>query len=234
VFAVGSALWTYGGSYVQDSDDSGATFIVSALSFSSVWAASTKDIWGVAGGVGGASVTRLGGQAPAQLKGLPDYKVYRPFVWGSGAADVYIGWEYDLDPNNPYRPEMGHLYRYDGKGFTDVVGTLPSELTQKKRALDVVYGSSASDVWGLGGSNLVHFDGKTWSFVKDMSALSCEAHSLYATSRKNVWIGGRDGCLFHYDGTTFARVPVPASTTVSSIHGRAPRACGSRAARRAC
>jgi hypothetical protein len=70
--------------------------------------------------------------------------------------------------------------------------------------MNTIWGSAPDDVWiGSGGGyeKLWYFDGKEWTpysprFVGDF-------FSIFGFAQNNVWMGGNDGEIFHYDGESW-------------------------------
>jgi hypothetical protein len=123
-------------------------------------------------------------------------------VWGSSATNVFaVG-------------DDGRIVRYNGTSWSPMQsGT--------GRTLARVSGSGPNDVWALGDSTLLHFDGTNWSNVSmtgDLSRfrsfvpnalqrsqgfnfpLGAWSLGLWARGPKEVYIGSSFGSLGRYDG----------------------------------
>ena len=90
-----------------------------------------------------------------------------------------------------------------------------------------VHGTSASDVWvagsadasGAGEPTLLHYDGDHWT-RRDLSALGLTGTDLWwvhAIAPGDVWAGGENGTLIHWDGATFTRATTPGTRVVFGI-----------------
>ena len=91
-------------------------------------------------------------------------------------------------------------------------------LTGLQPSLLAVWGTSAGDVFALGGSlgngtsaSLLHYDGTAW---KDLAPGTSETFWwAHGTSDKDVWAVGTNGHIVHWDGSAFTDHSVkPAST----------------------
>jgi len=91
-------------------------------------------------------------------------------------------------------------------GRTDYIWTVDT-LYSPMNALNTIWGSSSNDVWttGPGGTvqdRLFHFDGTKWTNYEVPSG--CFGNVLYGFSKDNVWMGGDDGKVWHFDGKSWA------------------------------
>jgi hypothetical protein len=76
---------------------------------------------------------------------------------------------------------------------------------------------SATNAWLGLNAGLAHFDGKTWTLVKDVPVDGSQIPTaMAAAGPKNIWLvgvqyaSGIAPLALHYNGTTWAQVPVPA------------------------
>ncbi|PIQ09122.1 MAG: hypothetical protein COW71_08215 [Ignavibacteriales bacterium CG18_big_fil_WC_8_21_14_2_50_31_20] len=69
-----------------------------------------------------------------------------------------------------------------------------------------IWGSSASDVWVVGGDGsstdrIWHYDGKKWEHnTTPIYAGDC----VFGFGENDVWIGGSEGSIWHYDGNNWS------------------------------
>src|ERR1700738_3823212 len=74
--------------------------------------------------------------------------------------------------------------------------------------LNSVWGSSASDVWSVGGSagagGTLHYNGTAWSIVP--SGTTQTLYNVWGTSASDVWaVGGSSAAtVMHYNGTAWS------------------------------
>ncbi|MCX6150367.1 MAG: hypothetical protein NTX22_07600 [Ignavibacteriales bacterium] len=72
-----------------------------------------------------------------------------------------------------------------------------------------IWGSSPSDVWAISGGGdldktIFHFDGTKWTTDGRLRPVS--PHSIWGFSAKDIWIGGMNGMIWHYDGNGWKEV----------------------------
>lgn len=120
-------------------------------------------------------------------------------LWGSSSSNIFaIG-------------AGGRIQRYNGTAWT----TMNSPTS---RTLVRISGSGASDVWAVGDSVLVHYDGTQWTDVPltfKTSWLASRAPSslqnlfqlgLWARGPKELYMGGDNGQISRWDGTEWREV----------------------------
>jgi hypothetical protein len=129
-------------------------------------------------------------------------------IWGSSASDLYVGGHNERG--------FGEMYHFDGQKWQPVTLTLGAiEMSE-------IFGFGSMNVWGVGNitfansnpppnvldsSLVIHYDGKTWqglTFVRQR-----ELVSIWGSSPNNIWMGGVNGSLFHYDGAGLIKDSVP-------------------------
>ncbi len=105
--------------------------------------------------------------------------------------------------------------------------TTPSDAT-----LFGIWGSSANDVWAVGGARdstsadqggvLWHYDGTAWAEV-DLSALRPQGvptlFKVWGRSSSDVYVVGQRGIILHYDGTAWREMDSPTQRPLITIHG---------------
>jgi len=70
--------------------------------------------------------------------------------------------------------------------------------------LSSMWGSSPTDIWaggrgGTGWDRLLHYDGTRWTAWNEY--IWATVNTLYGFSVNNVWIGGDEGRIWHFDGS---------------------------------
>ena len=120
-------------------------------------------------------------------------------VWGTASNDVWM-------------VSGGTIAHWDGSSATLYDGsTLPINGT-----FTAVGGSSSSDVWIVANSgHVLHWDGASWSLVTTGLG-STHLESVFVAG-VNVFIGGRDGILWRFDGTTWTSTTVPGATSTDKF-----------------
>lgn len=165
--------------------------------YQSVWGSGPKDVFAV--GSQGAMARWDGASWSAQPK-LTTEELYA--VHGTGPAQVFaVG-------------TRGVVLRYDGKAWM----TVPAPVPETLRALWL----TASDGWAVGGTStagvLVRFDGsRGWTpwpkrFGKQLAA-------VWGSGPRDVWAGGDEGLLIHFDGTEWSEVTSPVTSDIQALAG---------------
>jgi hypothetical protein len=92
------------------------------------------------------------------------------------------------------------------------------------------WGSAPDDIWAVG-SQTMHWNGKKWSIVEEVSRKGLS--DVWGSGPDDVWAVSDWGSVFHWDGRTWSVVWEPTSnsyyTSLSSVWGTAPDdvwACG--------
>jgi hypothetical protein len=108
-------------------------------------------------------------------------------LWGSASDDVYaVG-------------DDATIFHYDGSNWSQVLtGILPNTAGEAYRS---VSGTSSTDVWVLGDSTVLHFDG-AWELVPTPQGLGSTVAHIHAAAPDDVWVAWF-ATLLHYDGTSF-------------------------------
>ncbi len=95
-------------------------------------------------------------------------------------------------------------------------------------ALLAVWGTSASDVWVVGGRGeltgpptILHFDGEAWSRV-DSGQRSLDLWWVFGFAGGDVFFTGADGAILRYRNASFERMQTPRSGTIFGLWGAAP------------
>lgn len=85
-----------------------------------------------------------------------------------------------------------------------------------------VHGTSASDVWAVGGDPgtgplVLHYDGARWT--RKQSGASADLWWVHALAPDDVFFGGSKGTILRFDGSSFESLPTPSDATVFGIWG---------------
>jgi len=152
-----------------------------------LWGTGPLDVWAV--GAAG-TLLRYDGQAWRRVGDFGGKTLTG--VWGSGVSDVYVV-AYDAT-----------LYHYDGVTFRDR-GRLPTQ------QVTGVFGRSATEVYVMG-SDLLRFDGKSWSVQQDRNvsrsgSLRCDHMSISADGTLYA-VSAPMGVVKH-EGGHWIRLPAP-------------------------
>ena len=127
-------------------------------------------------------------------------------IWGSAPNNVYV-----VGHNDQNR---GLMWRFDGQRWTDVKlsvtqgGTIVGAID-----LAAIFGFTSSDVWAVGehsyanpnpppnfldSSLVIRFDGTQWREFRTPGGRLLQ--SVWGSSPNDVWFGGVDATLLHFDG----------------------------------
>ncbi len=168
-----------------------------SANFNDVWGAAADDVYAV----GGNAIYHYNGSAwsPMALAGLTD--VGFSGVWGSGPTDVYaVGFD---------RVEAGVILHSTGGAFTVLRKGLPF-------APSKIDGKSTSDVWVIGASTILHYNGTSWSELGSQTAVTTVA----ALGNGRAIVGSYNKSMVQYtDGIQL--IPIP-----TTIQARAAWASG--------
>jgi hypothetical protein len=145
-------------------------------------------------------------------------------IWGASATNVFaVG-------------DGGRIVRFNGTAWTPMTSPTPRNLAR-------ISGTSANDIWALGDSVLVHFDGTQWTSVPmtsgDLQRLRSHVPTtaertspnvfhqpfglgLYARTPREVYAGNEFGWLYRYDGNGWVETSSDRYRhRVVSMHGSA-------------
>lgn len=144
-------------------------------------------------------------------------------IWGSSADDVWM----TADNSTHVSYERGttlHGTRADaGDGSDPLQDSLvwtPVD-SQSTLTLESIWGSSASDVWAVGGLGTIrHFGPADDRWQKIASPTKQALHAVWGSGPNDVWAVGDGGTILHYDGTSFEE------STAQFAIGRKPRLNG--------
>lgn len=146
-------------------------------------------------------------------------------VWGTSGSDVFAIGELDTP-----RRSSAVIIHFDGSAWT-------GQLDQTNLALQGVWGSSSADVYAVGFdpfqpvARVLHFDGTRWSEIPGFASIdgseSFTLASVWGSSATDVWaVGGANGgfdlsLIFHYDGSSWQRMPVTGDVlpSLSDVRG---------------
>jgi hypothetical protein len=151
-----------------------------------VWVPASGEIWGA---LEGGLLHRSAGNAWTKL--VLNAELINGF-WGAGSRDVWAVGRADIS--------TGVILRWDGQRWTEVDRrAVPWGFTD-------VDGTSATDVWAVGGGSVVHFDGAAWAAVDVSGVLPSGAVGdmrVAAAAAGDVWVAV-DRRLLHWNGASWS------------------------------
>jgi hypothetical protein len=115
-----------------------------------------------------------------------------------------------------HRARRVHVH-FDGSAWSPV-GPPQLPATQSVPPLSSVWGSGPTDVWavgivGLASSNLMHWDGITWSSAA--SGATSDLFAVWGSGPSDVWAAGGTATV-HFNGSVWSSV---ASGTTAELYG---------------
>jgi hypothetical protein len=115
--------------------------------------------------------------------------------------------------------------RWNGKKwvFEKVIDSIPGYTKQYPHELYLVWGDAPDNIWFSEGNKFVHWNGK--EYKTDRSILEGRRGMLFecwASDRNNIWMGGSNGELVHYNGSRWKRIQndIPDEWDICGISGR--------------
>ncbi|MGB0590698.1 MAG: WD40/YVTN/BNR-like repeat-containing protein [Myxococcota bacterium] len=145
-------------------------------------------------------------------------------VWGASPDDVWaVGGPYALSESGP--PLQGPLeeeeerrtdvlLHFDGTSWEMVKLPELPERSTAAQSLFKVWGTSADNVFAVGGGRLIlHYDGENWT-VQDTGDGSQQLFTIAGRGPDDVWAvgGGATPALLHYDGVSWTDHELPPFT----------------------
>jgi hypothetical protein len=224
--------WT--SAYVADND-----------SMYAVWGTGPSNVYTV--GVLGA-IAHFNGSAwsTAVVKNAPSGPVGYRGVWGSGAADIYAvgsgglmehfngtSWTFQTRAGTADltgvwgggSPATFFAVAGDGTGYRHPNGgswTALSFTPANSSHLAAVFGSAANDAWTTGDGGAVYMTG-SGGYVHPLpaNATTTNFHGTWLTSAIDVYVVGDGGVIRHFNGSGWATMTTPVTSTLRSAFGTA-------------
>lgn len=88
--------------------------------------------------------------------------------------------------------------------------------------LKAIIGFSSNDVWVAGDADLIHRNGSSWSgkalFITDLT-FNGQVLKMWGTSGSNIYCVGRNGAIYHYDGSTWQKLESGTTVDIQDIWG---------------
>ena len=89
-------------------------------------------------------------------------------------------------------------------------------------ALQTIFAFSENDIWFSSYSNLVHYNGNTFSSkAQFMTSINFTGQviKLWGSDKNNIYCVGRNGAIYHYYGTNWQRIESGTSANIVDISG---------------
>lgn len=124
-------------------------------------------------------------------------------IFGLAADDVWI----------TDSATEGRIYEWKPTGWTD-------RSTQDPRGGPVqLWGTSASNLWGVAYSGIWHWDGVRWTLTETRWT---RLRDIGGTAANDIWVVGNGGTILHYDGTQWTQVTSGTTADLVSVSVRGP------------
>ncbi|MCB2203525.1 hypothetical protein KQI65_02155 [bacterium] len=122
-----------------------------------------------------------------------------------------------------HKGERFNACRWDGKEWRlEKVYDDPTGSATKPGVHEIhtLYGASPDDIWFIKGNAFIHWNGE--SFRTDRSLVQSVQSSLrdcWASGPNNIYAGGYEGGLVHYDGSGWKQLKRVTNWKLSAMHG---------------
>ncbi|MBX3214417.1 MAG: hypothetical protein KF850_20445 [Labilithrix sp.] len=125
-------------------------------------------------------------------------------IWGSSARDVWIA----LDNGNEEPWARGTVAHGTASASGDPL-TWTSVDSKSTAPLESIWGSSATDVWAVGGNGIVRrfTGGKSFAIV-DGVPTTVALRGVWGSGPSDVWVVGDSGTVLHFDGAAWSEATV--------------------------
>lgn len=121
-------------------------------------------------------------------------------------------------------PDYYNALRWNGKEwlFVQVPDSIPGYTKNYPHPLYLVWGNSPDNIWFSPGVTFVHWDGNR--FGTDQGSVDQMKGTLtesWASGPDNIWMGGINGELVHYNGRNWKRIPneIPNEWDIRGMYG---------------
>ena len=182
----GSTILRYNGSSWSVLSDINKP-IATADGYNAVWGTGS-DVWVAGEG----TIMHCRSATPCAVEASGGGALYS--IWGSSASNVFaVG-------------ASGRILRYNGTSWSQMTSPTGRNLAR-------VAGSGPSDVWAVGDSVLVHFDGTQWTnfpMTEDLMRAASRVPSfqqstfqlgLWVRGPREAYLGGDNGVILRWDGS---------------------------------
>lgn len=168
----------------------------------SLWGSSATNVWAAGDN---STLTRWNGTSWTVSNLGVGTNVLCYGLWGSAANNIWLVGTH-INTGN------GRVYRYNGTAWSEdtSMGTVAG--------LNDVWGTSASDVWAVGGGGLIlRWNGTAWS--TSPSGTTQDLLSIWGSSATDVYATSAEGGIFRFDGTNWTAQTSGSIERLNSIMG---------------
>lgn len=88
--------------------------------------------------------------------------------------------------------------------------------------LKAVFGFAANDVWFASDADLIHWNGSNWipaAFVMTDLSFNGQVLKMWGTSGSNLYLVGRNGAIYHYNGSNWQKLASGTPVDIQDIWG---------------
>lgn len=176
-----------------------------------IWGSGPNDIWAV--GTLGNIEHSTGDGTWTQVPRFTERNCrYLDGVWGSGPNDVYVG-----GMSSSQFGDVGPcVLHWNGSVWTD--RTPPFPIGQ----VHAIWGTGPNDVWAVASGAIVfHRDGTgTWTrYLDDDTHGTGEFTTIWGSSSSNIYVGGTDGGMVRWNGSSWQALPTLSQANVHQLWG---------------
>ena len=121
-----------------------------------------------------------------------------------------------------YRGEWYNACLWDGKTWelVKVFDKIPGASQPEVHELRTVYGDTPDNVWFSIGTLFIHWNGENFTTVSSLwRDMKGSVHECWASAPNNIYMGGTNGEIVHYDGHRWKRLENDIEQDITAIHG---------------
>jgi trimeric autotransporter adhesin len=143
----------------------------------------------------------------AQLGSVWDQSTLR-VAGGNDAPSGFIAAAWAASPTDVFAASFPNFYRYNGSTWATLSGDA--------FGVEAMWGSSASDVFGVG-QTIRRFNGTAW--VEMTAPTTQRLRAVWGSSSTNVFAVGQNGTIIRYNGTAWSTMSSPTTANLVGISG---------------
>jgi len=135
-------------------------------------------------------------------------------MWGASAGNI---WAVGFSGNSPNTAAV--IWHYDGAGWAAcAAGNTCTSAGTSAPQLAGIFGISATDIWAVGGSEAVHWDGAAWTSKATGIPASASASAVWCAATADCWIVSSTK-MFHWNGADWNTNYTVGSTYAGAVWG---------------
>ena len=130
---------------------------------------------------------------------------------GGDAPNGYISAAWAASPTDVFATAYPFYYRFNGTNWTKLAGN--------SFGVAAMWGSSASDVFGVG-ETLRRFNGTAWTEMS--SPTTQRLRAVWGSGPTNVFAVGQGGTIIRFNGTSWSQMLSPTTANLTGVSGVGP------------